>query len=250
MNQKLEEKIKDQLKNQKPKSKWYFISRSLLKDLILFLLWLFLVIVIGFVTNIFLELGSMGFKVGERIPVFGLLSMVPFELLFIVAVLTFLIYLLFKNIGFLYRLNIWLVCTIIVVTVLFGFVVAENTGLNRAIINSSVGENLFHRQGRFLTSRSAEIVGGNIVSISGEEMKIRIPSGSIWTIIISDNTEFPDGGFFVAGDRIWVLGDKKGDKIEAEVIHKLRNQPRQGPMRGKRIFQSTSDYQLYGTNLN
>ncbi|HPL01542.1 MAG TPA: hypothetical protein PLE96_01165 [bacterium] len=250
MNQKLEEKIKEQIKNEKPRSRWYFLTQDLSRDILLFILWIFLVIAVGFFTNILIDFQLNRLKVPGPGQFFTSFSFFPVELLIIITFLIVLIYYLFRNIGFLYRLSSWIIIVLIFCSVFLGYFVSEAIGANKTLINSTIGQQIYNRQGRLLIPGREDVVVGIIKSVSDDVAEVEDYSGKIWQVLIANETDRREFDSFAVGERIWVLGEKAGDKIKAQAVRSMRNQPRNGSMRGKRILQSPSYYQIYGNHLN
>jgi hypothetical protein len=250
MNQKLEAKIKEQIKDGKPRSRWYFLTQDFSRDILLFILWIFLVITVGFFTNILIDFQLNRLKVPGPGQFFTSFSFFPVELLVIITFLIVLIYYLFRNIGFLYRLSSWIVIIFIFGSVFLGYFVSEAIGANKTLINSAIGQQLYNHQGRLFIPGREYVIVGIIKSASDDIVEIEDYSGKIWQVLITNETDRREVGSFAIGERIWVLGEKFDDKIEAQAVRSMRNQPRNGPMRGKRILQQPSYYQIYGNHLN
>ena len=250
MNQKLEEKIKEQIISEKPRSRWYFLTQDLSLDILLFILWIFLVIVVGFFANILIDFQLNRLKVPGPGQFFTSFSFFPVELLIIITFLIVLIYYLFRNIGFLYRLSSWIIMVLIFCSVFLGYFVSEAIGANKTLINSTIGQQIYNRQGRLFISGREDVVVGIIKSVSDDVVEVEDYNGKIWQVLITNVTDRREVDSFAVGERIWVLGEKAGDKIEAQAVRSMRNQPRNGPMRGKRILQPSSYYQIYGNHLN
>lgn len=250
MTKNLEEKIKEEIKNQKPKPKWYFLSEDALRDIVLFLLWVVLIVAAGFATNIFIDFQLNRLKVPGPGQFFGFLSFFPFEIFIFIAVLIVVIYYLFRNIGFLYRLSPWLIIILIFGSVFLGYFASEAVGANEAVINSTFGQRIYSRQGKLFIPEREDVVVGIIVSVSRDIVEIEDFEGKQWEVIISDKTDRREIDSFAIGERVWVLGQRLGDTIEAQAIRSMRNQPRGRQMRGRDIMQPPVEYQIYGTNLN
>ena len=113
-----------------------------------------------------------------------------------------------------------------------------------------IGQQIYNRQGRLLIPGREDVVVGIIKSVSDDVAEVEDYSGKIWQVLIANETDRREFDSFAVGERIWVLGEKAGDKIKAQAVRSMRNQPRNGSMRGKRILQSPSYYQIYGNHLN
>lgn len=250
MNQKIEEKIKEQIKGGKPRSRWYFLTQDLSRDILLFILWIFLVVATGFFTNILIDFQLNRLKVPGPGQFLTSFSFFPIELLIIITFLIVLIYYLFRNIGFLYRLSSWIIIVLISCSVFLGYFVSEAIGANKTLINSTIGQQIYNRQGRLFIPGREDVVVGIIKYASDDVIEIEDYSGKTWQVLITNGTDRRQVDSLAIGERIWVLGEKAGDKIEAQAVRSMRNQPRNGPMRGKRILQPSSYYQIYGNHLS
>lgn len=250
MSQKLAEKIKEQIKEQEPKSRWYFITQDLSRDILLFVLWIVLVIATGFFTNILIDFQINRLKTPGSGQFFVSFSFFPIEILVIIAVLIVIIYYLFRNIGFLYRLSSWLVVVIIFCSVFFGYLVSEEVGANKTLINSALGQMLYNHQGRLFLPEREDVVVGVIETVSDDFIEIRDFDGKIWQVLITDDTDRREIDSFALGERVWVLGERSDSTIEAQAIRSTRNQPRGGPMRGRQIDGPKRDVNLYGNQVN
>lgn len=224
---KLTEKIKSKVKHVKPKPKWRFVGCELAKEIILVICWFLAVAGIGMVIYIIFHQNPWEFlppKIGFWHGLVGL----PWEIIVILALLIFIIYLISRKIRFVYRNNSWVILILICISVAAGYFVIEKIGLNEKLSKMQVAEEIYTRGGKFIAPDRGPILIGEIEKFENPKTLwiVRDMFSNNWQVIITEKTHFPYKSKFNIGNLVRINGIKNDHTIEAFAINELNEKTR------------------------
>lgn len=219
---KLEDKIKDSIKNKKPRSEGYFLFQNTARELVIGILWLLCVGLLGALVYLMQNFPWRIFI----LPHFFLRGLIglPWELLTLASLLVVALYFLTKNVSTFYR-NKNVLLVVLVISLFAGYLIAESSGLNEIIARTRPIKPLYQQHGRLIAPERFPATVGEITSVSDDQISLSDERGKIWTVLIDKNTRV--SGPLTAGKRMIIIGKKDNDQIKAQEI---------GNFMGKRGF--------------
>lgn len=223
MMNKLSNKITNKLKNVKPKSKWVFVVKNVLKDILIAVLWF--LFIIGFGIVIYTISHYSPWRVlPSSFKFFGMAFLaLPLELIGILILFGILMYYLSKKVHLIYRLNNWFLILIIILSLASGYLIAEYSGLNNQISKISSINKIYQKKGMLLKRNQELFTEGKIIEINKRNIIVEDVEENIWQINIDNNTKIRNGNDFVIGERVLVIGQKHENSIDALGIKKIDN---------------------------
>jgi len=210
---KLEDKIKHAVQDKKPKPKSYFVIQNTLREIIVAILWLACVVLLGAIIYL-LQYFPWRVFIRPRFFLHGMAGL-PWELVFLAALLIVVLYFLTKNISTFYRHRNILIAAL-VVSLLAGYFIAELSGLNETIAKAKPLKPLYQQYGKFIAPERFPGTIGEITSVSENQITLLDQQGNEWTALIDDRTKMP--GSLAVGKRIIVIGAINNHEIKAQEI--------------------------------
>jgi hypothetical protein len=122
------------------------------------------------------------------------------------------LYFLTKNISTFYR-NKNVLVVALVVSLLAGYIIAEATGLNKIIAETTPIRPIYQCHGQLVASARFPAVVGEIASIAKNQIKLEDRCMGDWIVIIDSDTKVSSP--LEIGRKIMVLGEKNDNQINA-----------------------------------
>lgn len=217
----LQEKIKNNLKEIKPRPRWIFVAMDFLKELIIIIFWILAVIGLGICTYILFNNNTLQYYTN----ITNLFFDFPWEIIFASLFLILGIFFLSKKISISYRLNsAWLI-GLIIISVFIGYIFTENFGINDKISETKLVKYIYQNQGRLFLKPKNQIIIGKIKQIDNNIIYFEDADCNLYKVDL--NKIFPKiNNNFTIEDRIKIIGIKNNYQLNIKYISKLLNSER------------------------
>ena len=202
----------------------YFILKSVLIILSVFLVAFFTLYLISF---ILFALRASGAWYLSSFGFYGLKAsfiLLPWLLILIAIILLIILELLVKHFSFAYHRPILYSILGIVIFTLLGSFVIDKTQLHSCLFQKAQEDRLpvmgkFYRD--LEVEKSNNTQRGIIFEITENNFQIKTPRGKILNVNITPKTHFPDGTDIKKNDVIIILGERNDSEIQAIGIRKI-----------------------------
>ncbi len=223
-------------KEVKMRPKYYFILRTVLTALSIFIVTLFVLYLISFIiftlraSGIWFlpEFGFSGLKV--------FLTLLPWVLILIAVILIITLEIFAKRFAFVYRKPIFYSILVIIIFVLLGSFIIGKTQFHPNLFWKAQ-ENRLPIAGKlyrdFDVNKLKEVHRGIVSEITKDGFYLEKPDGQILNIIINSNTKLLLKKENMKGDEVVIMGKEDNDIIYAAVIKGINDNMmffKQGPI--------------------
>ena len=219
-------KVLGKIKNDqiKMRSKKYFILKSVLIILSVFLVSFFII----YLTSLILfALRASGAWYLHGFGFYGLgtsFILLPWFLMIIAIVLLVVLEILVKHFSFAYhRPILYSILGITILTILGSFII-DKTQFHSCLFQKAQEEKL-PLMGGFYRGLGAEkdhnVCRGIVLKIINNSFQIKTPGGKVLNVSITSETQFPDGADIKKDDVVIVLGERDDNEIQAVGIRKI-----------------------------
>jgi hypothetical protein len=217
------DKIKKGEVKMRPKA--HFILKTILALSVAVVLVLFVLYLTSFISFSF-KAGGIGVLPGFGSRGLGsLFSAMPWPLILIAAVLIFVLEILVRRFAFSYRQPILYSVLAIVLVVSLGSFAVNKTYLHPALFQRAQENRLPLAGGLyrdFGLPKSQDMNRGIVSEITESGFYFKA-NGEALNVIVSAETRFPKGAGIKEGELVMVLGERKGDTIQAFGISKIND---------------------------
>lgn len=212
------------------KPRVYFVAGTILLTTGIFSLFLVSILFANFCWQHMRVVGPFGYLTFGAPGIMPFLKTFPWLPLIIVAITSTVGLHFLKKYDFSYKHNFVIISLSIIAAVFVAGIVIDEAGINERL-QTLPPTRLFirhHFREDIWVVGEVTAIKDPLLPIGQMELSISTPDGAELTIIVDGYTLLPDGSHFVAGDRVRIIGEWRGDRFYATGIDK-------GPLRWRKI---------------